>query len=169
MFLSIFSKKNKSKKKLDELKKLSKQDYENCIKNNNTIGNLRLRNRLALRSKANVEKTFIDAAKNVEIYQKIRLEASLTNNNLELTPPKIETSYQILQTDKGLIVSYIPFEYAEEVFKIGASYQNSELSVDQSKKKIENIFNRICKELNIYKEIPILEFLDDNASNKLDT
>jgi hypothetical protein len=59
-------------------------------------------------------------------------------------------------------VSYIPFEYAEEVFKIGASYQNSELSADQSKKKIENIFNKICKELNIYKEIPILEFLDDN-------
>ena len=48
-------------------------------------------------------------------------EAYLANDESieDLEVPKLVDPYQLISTDKGVVVSFIPEEYAEEVFKLG--------------------------------------------------
>jgi len=167
-FLNLFKKKS-SKKKLPELKAQSQNDYDKLTNNNQSISNLHIRLRLAYRAKANIEKTFIDAARSYEIYEKCKIEASLLSDSSldDIKQPELEDSFKILQSDNGYIVSYIPMDYAKMVFDLGISYQKSKINKDQAKKRVQYVFECICKELNINKDIEILEFLDDISNSDL--
>ena len=165
-FLDLFRKRN-GKKKLAELKAQSENEYYKSVQNNKSFSNLHLRLRQAYRAKANIEKTFIEAARAYEIYETYCIEAELLNNEpmKEITPPKLENSFKILQSDNGYVVSYIPYEYAKNIFDIGISYQKSKITSHQARNRVELVFNSICKELNINKDIDILEFLEDMSEN----
>lgn len=163
-FLNLFRKRN-GKKKLVELKTQSENEYYKSVQNNKSFSNLHLRLRQAYRAKANIEKTFIEAARAYELYEIHSIEAGLMNTESinEITIPKLENSFKILQSDNGYVVSFIPFEYAKNIFDIGISYQKSKITSDQARTRVQLVFNSICKELNINKDIDILDFLDDTS------
>ena len=73
----------------------------------------------------------------------------------------------MIATDNGVVISYIPEEYSEEIFKLGCSYQKCVITADKAAGIAQNVMNRICFELDINKEIDVLEFLEtDNKENE---
>ena len=146
-----------SKKSIEELKEQSRSDYEKAIKNLHNRPALGFRLRLANRAKVNIEKTFLEAAKLTDTYESLK-EGYLSSDEPveELEPPRLIDPYQLISTDNGVVVSYIPEEYSEEIFKLGCSYQNCMITADKAKGIAQNVLNKICFELDINKEICLL-------------
>jgi hypothetical protein len=153
------------KKSVEELKKRSRLDYESATKRNNKTS-LGFRLRLANRAKVNLEKTFLDGAKLTEEYENVK-EVRLAQQEAieDLIEPKLAEPYELIETDSGTVISFIPQEYAEEVFELGCSYQKCLLDEDKSKLVAQSIFEKICLELGINKEISVLDFLKSDDHN----
>jgi len=159
-----------SKKSIEELKEQSRYDYEKAVKSLHDRPALGIRLRLANRAKVNIEKTFLEAANLTDTYESLK-EGYLSRNEpiQGLESPKLIDPYQMIATDNGVVISYIPEEYSEEIFKLGCSYQKCIITSDKAKGMAQNVMNRICVELDINKEIDVLEFLEtDSKENKCD-
>ena len=162
MFRKFFSKKS-----TEELKEQSRFDYEKATRSMGNKSSLGFRLRLANRAKVNIEKTFLEAVKLTEEYESLKERYLAENEPLEsLEPPRLVDPYQLISTDNGVVVSFIPDEYAEEIFKLGCSYQNCSIASDKAIGIAQSILNKICFELEINKEIDVLEFLgiEDNEA-----
>ena len=94
-----------SKKSVEELKNQSRLDYDKALKNVGDRSSLGVRLRLANRAKVNIEKTFLEAASLTDKYESLK-EAYLANDeSIEgLEVPKLVDSYQLISTDKGVVV-----------------------------------------------------------------
>lgn len=159
--MSLF-KKFFSKKSIEELKEQSRFDYEKATKSMGTSSSLGFRLRLANRAKVNIEKTFLEGVKLTEEYNLLREKYVAGNESVEnLELPRLVDPYQLISTDKGVVISFIPEEYAEEIFKLGCSYQTCSMASDKVIGIAQSILNKICFELEINKEIDVLEFLTD--------
>lgn len=156
-----------SKKSLGQLKEQSRLDYEKAIKGINKKSSLGFRLRLANRAKVNIEKTFLEAVKLTEEYELLKESYLAENKSLEnLELPRLVDPYQLISTDNGVVVSFIPEEYAEEIFKLGCSYQNCSIAGDKAISIGQGILDKICFELEINKEIDVLEFLATEDDEK---
>ena len=162
-----------AKKSIEELKEQSRCDYEKAVKNLHNRPALGFRLRIANRARVNIEKTFLEAAKLTDTYETLK-ESYLDRDEPieELKPPKLIDPYQLISTDNGVVISYIPEDYSEEIFKLGCSYQKCMITADKAKSIAQNVLNRICLELDINKEIDVLEFLEactgENICEKVD-
>ena len=162
-----------AKKSIEELKEQSRFDYEKAARNSSSRSSLGFRLRIANRAKVNIEKTFLEAAKLTEAYESLKEDYLLRDEPIEgLESPKLIDPYQLISTDNGVVVSYIPEDYSEEIFKLGCSYQKCMITADKAKSIAQNVLNKICFELDINKEIDVLEFLeedsDENVCKKID-
>ena len=161
-----------SKMSVEELKEQSRLDYEKTTKSMGNKSSLGFRLRLANRAKVNIEKTFLEAVKLTEEYNLLKERYLAEDELLESPePPRLIDPYQLISTDKGVVVSFVPQEYAEEVFKLGCSYQNCSIASDKAVSIAQSILNKICFELGINKEIDVLEFLtaeDDDETKSED-
>ena len=125
---------------------------------------LGFRLRLANRAKINIEKTFLEAAKLTETYESLKEDYLRRDEPIEgLESPKLIDPYQLISTDNGVVVSYIPEDYSEEIFKLGCSFQKCIITADKAKSIAQNVLNKICFELEINKDIDVLEFLEKIA------
>jgi len=156
-FKNIFQKKS-----VEELKENSRLDYEKATKSHEDKVSLGVRLRLARRAKVNIEKTFLEGAKLTEEYEALK-EIRLGQNEPidDLKEPKVAEPFKLIETDKGVVISFIPEEYSEEIFKLGCSYQKCLITADKALLIGQSIFDRICLELDINKEITVLDFLTD--------
>ena len=162
-----------SKKSVEELKEQSRLDYEKATKSMGNKSSLGFRLRLANRAKVNIEKTFLEAAKLTEEYNLLKERYLAEDELLESPePPRLIDPYQLISTDKGVVVSFVPEEYAEEIFKLGCSYQNCSIASDKAISIAQSILDKICFELGINKEMDVLAFLtaeDDDETKSEDT
>ena len=156
-----------AKKSIEELKEQSRFDYEKAARNLSSRSSLGFRLRIANRAKVNIEKTFLEAAKLTEAYESLKEDYLRRDEPIEeLESPKLIDPYQLISTDNGVVVSYIPEDYSEEIFKLGCSFQKCIITADKAKSIAQNVLNKICFELEINKDIDVLEFLEtDNEEN----
>lgn len=154
------------KKSVEELKEKSRLDYESATERTNKMS-LGFRLRLANRAKVNLEKTFLDGAKLTEKYESLK-EIRLAQQEPidDLIEPKLDEPYKLLETDSGTIISFIPEEYATEIFELGCSYQKCLLDEDKSILVAQGVFEKVCAELRINKEISVLDFLTSGKNNE---
>jgi hypothetical protein len=154
------------KKSVEELKQKSRLDYESATERTNKMS-LGFRLRLANRAKVNLEKTFLDGARLTEKYESLK-EIHLAQQEPinDLIEPKLDEPYKLIETDNGTIISFIPEEYAKEIFELGCSYQKCLLDADKSTLVAQGIFEKICVELRINKEITVLDFLTSGENNE---
>ena len=154
------------KKSVEELKEKSRLDYESATERTNKMS-LGFRLRLANRAKVNLEKTFLDGAKLTEKYESLK-EIRLAQQEPidDLIEPKLDEPYKLLETDSGTIISFIPEEYATEIFELGCSYQKCLLDDDKSILVAQGVFEKICVELRINKEMSVLDFLTSGKNNE---
>ena len=157
-----------AKKSIEELKEQSRFDYEKAARNLSSRSSLGFRLRIANRAKVNIEKTFLEAAKLTEAYESLKEDYLRRDEPIEeLESPKLIDPYQLISTDNGVVVSYIPEDYSEEIFKLGCSYQNCMITADKAKGIAQNVLNKICFELDINKEIDVLEFLEKDSEENV--
>ena len=158
-----------AKKSIEELKEQSRFDYEKATRNSSSRSSLGFRLRLANRAKVNIEKTFLEAAKLTEAYESLKEDYLRRDEPIEgLESPKLIDPYQLISTDNGVVISYIPEDYSEEIFKLGCSYQKCMITADKAKGIAQSVLDRICIELDINKEIDVLEFLETDSEEKVD-
>ncbi|MGA1728567.1 MAG: hypothetical protein ACO38U_09935, partial [Burkholderiaceae bacterium] len=74
------------------------------------------------------------------------------------------SSFQTIKSVNGEIIAYIPFNFAEEVFKIGAAYQNEEVSAEQSIELCQAIADKISEELKLDPPFQALGFMREEMS-----
>ena len=157
-----------SKKSIEELKEQSRYDYEKAVKSLHDRPALGIRLRLANRAKVNIEKTFLEAAKLTDTYESLKESYVDRDEPMEeLKPPKLIDPYQLISTDNGVVISYIPEDYSEEIFKLGCSYQKCMITADKAKSIAQNVLNKICFELDVNKEIDVLEFLEEDSDENV--
>jgi len=157
------------KSKVERLFEKSRADYENACKKKTFSSTLSFRIKLAKRAKANIDKSFIEAATQIEKYENLKeiyYEAELSVS--DLAAPVWKTPYQLIKSDSGVIVSFIPDDYSKEVFSLARAYQICQISAGKATLIANNIISNICSELNVNMPINVLEFVasseDENKS-----
>ena len=65
------------------------------------------------------------------------------------------------------MISYIPEDYSEEIFKLGCSFQKCTITADKAKSIAQNVIDKICFELDINKEIEVLDFLETDTEENI--
>ncbi|MEK9812303.1 MAG: hypothetical protein VW440_04565 [Bordetella sp.] len=165
MWAGLF--KDKQKESYREAKKL----YEDtCSITNNDRAAHVARVRTGLRCRAVLDKTFIEGAEKSIDYSEHCLVAMATQEPKPEEPKA--TAFQVIKTVNGDIVAYLPLTYAEEVFKLGALYQNEQITAEQSIEYAQAVADQVSEELKLVPAFQALDFLreqieEDNAAASL--
>ncbi len=146
--------KDKQKEAYREAKKL----YEDtcCIKENDRAAQV-ARVRTGLRCRAVLDKTFIEGAEKSMDYSERCLVAMATQEPKPDEPKA--TAFQIIKTVNGDIVAYLPLVYAEQVFKLGALYQNEEIDAEKAIEYAQAVAEQVSEELKLVPPFQALDFL----------
>lgn len=147
--------------KLEDAKIQAKKDYESTVALEKIQDAPRaLRARLAFRAKTNIEMTFIEGAKKMESFERKKLAALLDGKGTaDLEEPEITDPFKFIKSDKGIVVSYIPLDIAQQVYDIAGAFQKQAIEPEQAINGGQAIMDRICSDLGITEEISVLEFL----------
>ncbi|MGA0101306.1 MAG: hypothetical protein ACO3HF_04595 [Burkholderiaceae bacterium] len=113
--------------------------------------------RTGLRCRAVLDKTFIEGAEKSIDYSELCLVAMATQEPKPDEPKA--TAFQVIKTVNGEIVAYLPLAYAEEVFKLGALYQNEQITADQAIEHAQGIADQVSEELKLVPPFQALDFL----------
>lgn len=146
----------KSTEKRD--KEQAKEDYElACSVTLNDRVSRQFKTRMALRSRAHLDKCFIEGAEQTE-----RFEALLKLNELEGKPkPSLPTvsEFQQVPTVNGQAFTYLPKDISERAFKLGMQYQSMALTPKQAVEAMQNLANQISLEMRLVEPFEALVFL----------
>lgn len=159
--------KDKQKEAYREAKKL----YEvTCSTTDNDRAAQVARVRTGLRCRAVLDKTFIEGAeKSIDYFG--RCLVAMATQEPKPDEPKA-TAFQGIKTVNGDIVAYLPFAHAEEVFKLGALYQNEQITAEQAIDYAQAVADQVSEELKLVPAFQALDFLreqieDDKAAASL--
>lgn len=141
----------------------AKQEYEKtCAETGDGRAEVAARIRMGLRCRAVLDKTFIDGAEKTADYTEKSMMAIASGD--EKPPAPSPSSFQTIKSVNGEIIAYIPISYAEEVFKIGAAYQNEEISAEQSIELCQAIADKISEDLKLEPPFQALGFMREEMS-----
>ena len=142
--------------------------YQDAVNYEETDVSESVRLRLANRARINIDMTFVDAAEKTEAYEDERLKLFENGqSDSHIKEPEHNNSYQIVKTGEKNIFTYIPDEYSKEVFKIGCSFQRSNISEAKAVLVGNSILQNICADLNVIYNIPVFRFLDQSPQEEL--
>ena len=123
-----------------------------------------LRVRMGLLSRAHLDKTFVAGAELTAQHETLALLALAEGKE---APPTPEPSlFQVIHTgDKKEVYAYLPQEYCEVAFRLGARYQKAEISAAQAIDAMQGLANQICLyELRLDEPFQVLQFLRDELA-----
>jgi len=124
--------------------------------------------RMGLLSRAHLDKTFIEGAQKTAIFYELSALATL-NQTEKPEKPEFNVFQRVKTLDKEIWV-YLPEEYAEEAFNIGASYQRTDIDAKTAIERMQFIADQICLyELKLDAPFEVLQFLRDEIAGKPDT
>ena len=141
----------------------AKQEYEKaCNDTGDTRPEIAARIRVGLRCRAVLDKTFIEGAEKTADYTERSMMALASGD--EKPKPPAATSFQTIKSVNGEILAYIPLEYAEEVFKIGAAFQLEEVSAEQAIELAQVVAEKISEDIHLEPPIQALGFLREELA-----
>jgi len=123
-----------------------------------------LKVRIALRSRAHLDKTFIDGAKKTEIFQEAMMQA-IASESEKPNPPK-GNPYQLVKTVNGEVFAYIPQSFVDEMFLLGGKYQTMQLNAEGAVEAAQIIANRVYDDLGLDDTFEALGFLREELSGE---
>ena len=141
------------------LKKRAKQAYEKVVElSADTFEANRMRRGMALLCCAHLDKTFISGAERMADWQQM---AAFAVAKSEEPPPLPKADcYQKIRSGKTDMWAYLPTEYADSAFMLGAKYQRTELTSEQAIAATQQLADNICmSEIGLGYEIVVLKFL----------
>lgn len=141
------------------LKKRAKQAYEKVVElSADTFEANRMRRGMALLCCAHLDKTFISGAERMADWQQM---AAFAVAKSEEPPPLPKADcFQKIRSGKTDMWAYLPTEYADSAFMLGAKYQRTELTSEQAIAATQQLADNICmSEIGLGYEIVVLKFL----------
>jgi hypothetical protein len=139
-------------------RKQAKSEYQSARELKGDSRSVRAaRIRAGLRARAHLDKTFIDGAERANAYNDACMVA-LAHGNEKPPPPK-PSAYQLIPSVNGQVITYLPMEFVEEIFKLGAKYQLMELSAQQAIELCQGVADRIAHDLGLDETFEALGFL----------
>ncbi len=154
MALNIF------KNKTAAAKKQAKDDY---IKATELKGDSRevraYKMRIALRCRAHVDNTFIEGAKKTAQYHDSTM--LLVAQGKERPEPPKPSLFHSAKSLNGRIYTYLPSEFAEEIFNIGAMYQTMKVDAFKAIQLTQEVAEKVSFDLGLEEPFAALQFLRD--------
>ena len=121
------------------------------------------RKRMALLCRAHLDKAFVQGAEQMALYQDA-IAAAVAHGAERPSVPKASL-YQRLETGSRTVYTYLPPEYAEEAFLIGARYQRTELSAQQAILEMQTLADHLFRvELHQPDSLEVLRFLREEVA-----
>lgn len=119
--------------------------------------------RMGLLCRAHLDKTFIAGAELTAAHQELAAAAARSGKEAPELPRPSEFQ-KVRSGDRDLFV-YLPEEYAEPAFMLGARYQRAEISPRQAIEAMQSLADRICLyELRLDEPFQALQFLREELS-----
>lgn len=141
----------------------AKRDYEKaCNDTGDTRPEIAARIRVGLRCRAVLDKTFIEGAEKTADHTERCMMALAAGD--EKPKPPAPTAFQTIKSVNGEILAYIPLEYAEEAFKIGAAFQLEEISAEQAIELAQAVAEKISEDIHLEPPIQALGFLREELA-----
>lgn len=142
----------------DEMKK-AKAAYEKVISlTAESREAYSMKTRMGMLCRAHVDKTFISGAELTASWQD---KAALAIANREPVPEEPKAArFQKIKAGESEIYVYLPEEFANDIFALGAKYQRMQLTAPQAIEAVQNIVNQLCRyELGLEEPFQALTFL----------
>ena len=115
--------------------------------------------RMSTRCKANLDKIFVEGAMKTALFQKQTVTA--LTKGAEKPEAPIANPYQKVKTVSGEIYTYLPEEFAEEVFRLGGMYQTLQVDINKAITLGQDIAERVSYDLGLDDCFIALQFLRD--------
>lgn len=151
----------KKKVDIEELKKQAQADFEKAfqLKDDKTRSSKQYCTRIALQSRTHIDKLFVEAAKKTEDYEALAMEAIAAGESIPEKP--IASPWLSIKSTDGLIYSYIPEKYANQIYAIAAAYQTVKIgrtgAIEQAQRAADTLF----EEIGVSRSFNVLQFLRD--------
>lgn len=141
----------------------AKQEYEKARQSTgDTRPEIAARIRVGLRCRAVIDKTFIEGAEKTADFTERCMVALAAGDEKPQAPAA--TAFQKIKSVNGEILAYIPLEFAEEVFKIGAAFQLEEVSAEQAIELAQAVADRLSEDIHLEPPIQALGFLREELA-----
>jgi|TARA_Y100000385_G_C12993499_1_gene593903 hypothetical protein len=151
------------KAKLEKIKATARKDYLKC----GAFGQLDKLERLfvariAQRSRLNLDKIFVQGAKDEEAYQ-LALINALRSDKLEVAAKKeVHDGFNLLKGTSGTIMSWVPDEYATQIYTLGGEYQNQSKGKHEVLAEADQIAEKVIDDLQTTQSIQLLQLLRED-------
>ncbi len=121
-----------------------------------------IRMRLGLLSRTFLDKAFVAGAEQTEAYD-VSVALAITQAKPRPEAP-LATEYQTVQSTSGPVVAYLPEEYAQEAFSLGALYQKTEITAEQAISAMQTLADKIfLQDIKMDQPLEVLQFLRDEV------
>ncbi len=157
MFSKLFQDDSDDTRK--ERAKLAYEKISTLKKEGNSRDTRSARMRMVLLCRAHLDKTFVDGAEKSVAYDVLAMQAIMAGQ--DKPPLPLANEYQQVPAVSGdKVWVYLPQEYADLAFSLGASYPRTDLSAQQAIDAMQALANQIFStELGIHDNFMVLQFL----------
>jgi hypothetical protein len=122
-----------------------------------------LRMRMGMLCRAHLDKTFIAGAEQTAAWQELATLSIAAGKPVPDLP--VASKFQKIRAGESDIYAYLPEEYANEAFVMGARYQKMELSAQKAIEAMQAMANQISYyDLRLQEPFQVLSFLRDELA-----
>ena len=147
------------KSKLEKLRSNAQGDFLRCKQlDTSDRYNRMFVSRIAMRAKGNLDKIFVQGARAEEKRQQ-DLARSMKDGKKGFPQREKHDGYNSLKGTTGVVLSWVPEEYANTMFNLGADYQIQEKSARQCIAAADQLAEKIMAELQTLQKIELLNLL----------
>ena len=147
------------KSKLEKLRANAQADFLRCKQlDASDRYNRMFVARIAMRAKGNLDKIFVQGARAEEKRQQ-DLARSMKDGKKGFPQREKHDGYNSLKGTTGVVLSWVPEEYANTMFNLGADYQIQEKSARQCIAAADQLAEKIMAELQTLQKIELLNLL----------
>jgi hypothetical protein len=115
------------------------------------------------RARAHLDKVFIQGAEQADDYQQACLAALSAGGEKPAMPdPK---PFQTVKTKSEIVYTYVPAEFAKEMYALGSLYQSASIGPGETLKMAQEIANKVSMDLGLEESFVALQFLRDELEN----
>lgn len=117
--------------------------------------------RIGIRCRAHLDNVFVEGAKKTAAYQD-QCATAAAEGKPRPEPPKA-SPFQTAKTLNGVVYTYVPPEFADEVFSLGCMYQTMQIDIYKAISLVQEIADKVALDLDLDKPLVTLQFLRDEA------
>ena len=147
---------NKSPKDLEEQ---AEADFEEAKREKLTEKNRAFKMKIAHRTRAHIDLTFIEGAQKLGKYHQANLTAIA--QQLEGPEKPSYTPFQKIKTLDSEVIAYLPNFEAQQIFDLGGKYQIQQINVSEAVTAVQSIADTIFHDFDISVSLSTLGFLRD--------